>query len=922
MTEECENIVTNITQFESDAKKTLTNYILYKQHAQTLRSQLKDTEKFSEVDADKLKEDIKNAEHELESKVTEEQTALKLRDKALNEMADARVKITELEKTVGKVSWDVKKNEALINKIDLIFKKKVELEETVAFLQKENETKTIIAQEKVDAKRQVSNLEENIKRIKVDANRQVSKLEEDIKRIKVDAKGQVSNLEEDIKLSKVEAEQKVSNIEKDIKRIKVEAEQNVSNIEKDIKRIKVEAEQAVATTVELKKAVANAVKSAAEKTVELEKATKRVDQQVMATIIANYEELEKTKALEKATSMADAAQHAKMKSEQALIRLRQTLVAYNQNTENKDSLDNEIQLLNPILEDNKINIASDLEKLTSNIDSFKKCIDNLNIMEINTLTLQFDLYENNIDYIRIIVDRFQQFLKNSKTVPKTVPSNDDKTIMIEILNKFTAKLRQIINDANTAAELSINVAIAEALDKGMDEKKAGDDAFNKVSNDAELLIVNINNILMNLSNDNDVDSTANTTDTISSTQQYLYSDTENSLKDMTIPLYITLYYQYKNSRILKKETIMKYIKKFNDQYNEYYDTKNDNIHSHITQITESGLYEIIYEQLTDVKLAKDYEQLTDEQLRNVMEIDENVINSIKQYCAMYYILNLTNRALEEPTYYRNEIKHMLWNTHNRHLLYNEWIKYFIRHISTRRGNFYFEIKNIATTEDKLEDIFSNTSNIKFHLITSDEYKENKSIGFNNVIFSNDDSSINIKIEEPADQTERIYDRSGFQYSFFNSQRKRNCRKFNDDNKVASCKKSEKCYKRCIFIKNDGTPIELTDTKKQIYFYIYSETQDECIYSKTQHKCIDIDITKSVLVIQENDCKRVVKTEISIVKDDDRKITVQGGRLFMKKSRTSRNKIIRLSKRKTGGSVRNNYRHNNAKSIVNKNKRRN
>jgi hypothetical protein len=129
-------------------------------------------------------------------------------------------------------------------------------------------------------------------------------------------------------------------------------------------------------------------------------------------------------------------------------------------------------------------------------------------------------------------------------------------------------------------------------------------------------------------------------------------------------------------------------------------------------------------------------------------------------------------------------------------------------------------------------------------------------------------------------------------------------------KVASCEEnSGKCYKRCVFVKSDGTPIDLNETL-QIYFYIYSGINNR------------IDITKSVLVIQENDCKRVVKTEISIVKDDDSKITVQGGRLFMKKSRTSRNKIIRLSKRKTGGSVRNNYRHNNAKSIVNKNKRRN
>jgi hypothetical protein len=46
---------------------------------------------------------------------------------------------------------------------------------------------------------------------------------------------------------------------------------------------------------------------------------------------------------------------------------------------------------------------------------------------------------------------------------------------------------------------------------------------------------------------------------------------------------------------------------------------------------------------------------------------------------------------------------------------------------------------------------------------------------------------------------------------------------------------------------------------------------------------------------------------------------------MRKSKTARNrrnnKMKQLSRRKTGGSVRNNYRRNKAKSTINKNKRR-
>ena len=60
------------------------------------------------------------------------------------------------------------------------------------------------------------------------------------------------------------------------------------------------------------------------------------------------------------------------------------------------------------------------------------------------------------------------------------------------------------------------------------------------------------------------------------------------------------------------------------------------------------------------------------------------------------------------------------------------------------------------------------------------------------------------------------------------------------------------------------------------------------------------------------------------KEDPEEDDGWGGGSFMRKSKTARNrrnKMKQLSRRKTGGSVRNNYRRNNAKSTINKNKRR-
>lgn len=661
----------------------------------------------------------------------------------------------------------------------------------------------------------------------------------------------------------------------------------------------------------LQDAIQSALADAEKKTDEETKASElkniafqvNADAQVKATEIAkevaqlNAVKLATAVELENANLKAIKAESARMKSEQVAINLQQILVTYNQNTEKKQNLQAEIDSLNKTLEKNKLAKVTAENELKGKIASFVECINTFNITEINAIPV--DLYKNNIDHMRIIVDRLKQILEKTETVPlgrqsqshPTSPKmqrggalDEGKQTIEDILNTFTIILEKIVKDPNDAAELSIAVATAEALDKGENVDKAADDAFNKVRADAESLIDHIKTIdrkltksLKSLTKGPEVEPMVDTP---------IYIEEDSVIKSMEPQTYVEMYELHKSneSKVLKKETIQKYIQKFNDQYNQEYDTQSNQqtaflSHPFINQIIKSNLYEIFYEQLTKAN-----------------ETNENLMNSIKQYSSMYYMLNTNNTGLPNPKYYYNTIKHMLWKTN----YYTHWIEYFIRHISTQRGNFYFNIQHINTTEDKLEEIFSTTpNNIEFHLITSDEYKKNELSGFNNVIFSNDDSSINIKIEEPADQINRIHDRSNFQSSLMKMKCKVNTVKF------ASCEKdSGKCYKRCIFIKKDGTPV-CTDPNKQIYFYIYSGKNNR------------IDIEKSVLVIQENNCKRVVKTTISIVKDVNR-----GGRSFMKKSKTTRNKITRLSRRKMGGSVRNKYRCNNAKSTINKNKRRN
>ena len=847
--EECKEIAQTNIQSESNVKKTLNDYISSKQYALKTLHELEAEELnankrsvtllehakeiyplISEINKDTLQYAIQSALADAEKKTDEEENALVLKNIALQVNADAQVKATEIAKALNKAGAD----------------EKAKLEEKV-----EAQAKVVEAQAMV--------VEEAQAKV-VEAQAKVAKLEIDIR----DAKAMVTKLEKSIKLARLD----VTNATK----AKETAKSNTNPVEQKM------GNENVKTRLEKEVAQLNAVK--------------------LATAVE----------LENANLKAINAQYEKNKSEQVAINLQQILVTYNQNTEKKQNLQEEIDSLNKTLEKNKRAKVTAENELKGEIASFVKCINTFNITEINAIPV--DLYTNNIDHMRIIVDRLKQILENTETVPlgRQSPStsakmlrgdalDEDKQTIEDILNTFTTILEKIVKDPNDAAELSIAVATAEALDKGENVDKAADDAFNKVRADAKSLIDHIKTIdrkltksLKSLTKVPEVEPTVDTTDMRSSTQEDLYSDKEESLNAMTPKLYINLYSHYKNSHILKKETIQKYIQKFNDQYNQEYDTyKEDSIRNHITEIIESGLYEILYEQL-----------------KKVDETNENLMNSIKQYSSMYYILNFTNRAFEEPTYYcKNKIKHMLWNTHNGRLLYyNQWIKYFIRHISTQRGNFYFNIQHINTTEDKLEKIFSTTQNIEFHLITSDEYK-NGSSGFNNVIFSNHDSSINIKIEEPTTDNHKD-DRADFQYtdSMLNL-RKKSCIKYNTDNQVEPCEKdSGKCYKRCIFIKKDGTPV-CTDPNKQIYFYIYSGKNNR------------IDIEKSVLVIQANNCKRVVKTKISIVKDVN-----SGGRSFMKKSKTTRNKITRLSRRKTGGSVRNNYRRNNSKSTINKNKRRN
>jgi Ca2+-binding EF-hand superfamily protein len=183
-----------------------------------------------------------------------------------------------------------------------------------------------------------------------------------------------------------------------------------------------------------------------------------------------------------------------------------------------------------------------------------------------------------------------------------------------------------------------------------------------------------------------------------------------------------------------------------------------------------------------------------------------------------------------------------------------------------------------------------------------DYK-NEYIYSEQVIFISNDYKIYIELDDIYKSQK--YDRSNFQHSInqplcmFN---------FNSTNKsrTKSCEPNEKCYKRYVFRKANGTYL-LTDTQEPIYFYIYSGTHNKI------PDCIDI--TKSVIVFITNKCNRVIETKIEIVTDQ------QDAGAFMKKSKKSNNtrnnhKMRRLSKKKTGCSS-----YNNTKLPINKMKRR-